>query len=153
MLKIRRPLGRLIFNMGIAIPGKTVFLIETAPRCYNHTKTNTSAYLIGCTRAWHIFLLAWLTKLHIVWKLFRKLKIIFCQNPLVWMTVYIVLGYRMIYQSLYTIPTWASILLFPSLYTPPTLSLLRYLYAGEESRAWFRENCPVLTRLGYWGSK
>ena len=32
MLKIRRPLGRLIFNMGIAIPGKTVFLIATAPR-------------------------------------------------------------------------------------------------------------------------
>ena len=32
MLKIRRPLGRLIFNMGIAIPGKTIFLIETAPR-------------------------------------------------------------------------------------------------------------------------
>ena len=32
MLKIRRPLGRLIFNTGIAIPGKTVFLIETAPR-------------------------------------------------------------------------------------------------------------------------
>ena len=32
MLKIRRPLGRLIFNMEIAIPGKTVFLIETAPR-------------------------------------------------------------------------------------------------------------------------
>ena len=31
MLKIRRPLGRLIFNMGIAIPGKTVILIETAP--------------------------------------------------------------------------------------------------------------------------
>ena len=31
MLKIRRPLGRLIFNMGIAIPGKTFFLIETAP--------------------------------------------------------------------------------------------------------------------------
>ena len=34
MLKIRRPLGRLIFNMGIAIPGKTVFLIETAPWAY-----------------------------------------------------------------------------------------------------------------------
>ena len=31
MLKIRRPNGRLIFNMGIAIPGKTVFLIETPP--------------------------------------------------------------------------------------------------------------------------
>ena len=37
MLKIRRPLGRLIFNMGIAIPGKTVFLIETAPRCHYAT--------------------------------------------------------------------------------------------------------------------
>ena len=41
MLKIRRPLGRLIFNMGIAIPGKTVFLIETAPlfrliQCIHH---------------------------------------------------------------------------------------------------------------------
>ena len=36
MLKIRRPLGRLIFNMGIAIPGKTVFLIETAP--WTHMK-------------------------------------------------------------------------------------------------------------------
>ena len=36
MLKIRRPLGRLIFNMGIAIPGKTVFLIETAPRVQIH---------------------------------------------------------------------------------------------------------------------
>ena len=34
MLKIRRPLGRLIFNMGIAIPGKTVFLIETAPSVF-----------------------------------------------------------------------------------------------------------------------
>ena len=31
MLKIRRLLGRLIFNMGIAIAGKTVILIETAP--------------------------------------------------------------------------------------------------------------------------
>ena len=37
MLKIRRPLGRLIFNMGIAIPGKTVFLIETAPWLRKHT--------------------------------------------------------------------------------------------------------------------
>ena len=42
MLKIRRPLGRLIFNMGIAIPCKTVFLIETAP-CWWHTVTRTSA--------------------------------------------------------------------------------------------------------------
>ena len=33
MLKIRRPLGRLFFNMGIAIPVKTIFLIETAPWC------------------------------------------------------------------------------------------------------------------------
>ena len=40
MLKIRRPLGRLIFNMGIAIPGKTVFLIETAPRWSKNVKVN-----------------------------------------------------------------------------------------------------------------
>ena len=45
MLKIRRPLGRLIFNMGIAIPGKTVFLIETAPW------TAPSHYLNQC---WNI---------------------------------------------------------------------------------------------------
>ena len=30
--RFSKPLGRLIFNIGIAIPGKTVFLIETAPR-------------------------------------------------------------------------------------------------------------------------
>ena len=35
MLKIRRPTGRLIFNMGIPIPGKTVFYIETGPRYQN----------------------------------------------------------------------------------------------------------------------
>ena len=35
MLKIRRPNGRLIFNMGIAIPSKTVFLIETAPSLWH----------------------------------------------------------------------------------------------------------------------
>ena len=34
MLKIRRPTGRLIFNMGIPIPGKTVFYIETGPRWF-----------------------------------------------------------------------------------------------------------------------
>ena len=51
MLKIRRPLGRLIFNMGIATPGKTVFLIETAPWCpeflniYTHPM-NTKWYLV-----------------------------------------------------------------------------------------------------------
>ena len=30
-VKDKTAVGRLIFNMGIAIPGKTVFLIETAP--------------------------------------------------------------------------------------------------------------------------
>ena len=39
MLKIRRPLGRLIFNTGIAIPGKTAFLIETAPDLYRTYET------------------------------------------------------------------------------------------------------------------
>ena len=45
MLKIRRPLGRLIFNMGIAIPGKTVFLIETAP-CKIRTVVFRESFLI-----------------------------------------------------------------------------------------------------------
>ena len=40
MLKIRRPTGRLIFNMGIPIPGKTVFLIETGSWCHRvHSDT------------------------------------------------------------------------------------------------------------------
>ena len=43
MLKIRRPLGRLIFNMGIATPGKTVFLIETAPWSFQENYVNTMA--------------------------------------------------------------------------------------------------------------
>ena len=47
MLKIRRPLGRLIFNMGIAIPGKTVFLIETAP-CFHEL-------LEKCWKKWEIW--------------------------------------------------------------------------------------------------
>ena len=46
MLKIRRPLGRLIFNMGISTPGKTVFLIETAPWAPNFTRT------VSC-KAWN----------------------------------------------------------------------------------------------------
>ena len=40
MLKIRRTLGRHIFNMGTAIPGKTVFLIETAPSIYLSAEAN-----------------------------------------------------------------------------------------------------------------
>ena len=46
MLKIRRPLGRLIFNMGIAIPGKTVFLIETAPRSISLHALHTSDFQV-----------------------------------------------------------------------------------------------------------
>ena len=46
MLKIRRPLGRLIFNMVIAIPGKTVFLIEMAPWVLSRFETDTGWYSI-----------------------------------------------------------------------------------------------------------
>ena len=62
MLKIRRPVGRLIFNMGIAIPSKTVFLIETAP-------WSKCAYSICCSNVTSrhscrtsLFLLIWLPK-------------------------------------------------------------------------------------------
>ena len=47
MLKIRRPLGRLIFNMGIAIPSETVFLIETAPRLTTKHKSYEYAFKRG----------------------------------------------------------------------------------------------------------
>ena len=40
VLKIRRPTGRLIFNMGIPIPGKTVFYIETGPWCHGDPDCN-----------------------------------------------------------------------------------------------------------------
>ena len=55
MLKIRRPLGRLIFNMGIAIPGKTVFLIETAP-CIPELAglPNTDPIHLDMTGCWQI---------------------------------------------------------------------------------------------------
>ena len=71
MLKIRRPLGRLIFNMGIAIPGKTVFLIETAPWrqaiIWNNVglldpkeeltvnlSTSTKIFIAKCTSKYHL---------------------------------------------------------------------------------------------------
>ena len=65
MLKIRRPLGRLIFNMGIAIPGKTVFLIETAPRLQVTDllgMQNENFYWAGrfiCFLKWHDFFVDW----------------------------------------------------------------------------------------------
>ena len=60
MLKIRRPLGRLIFNMGIAIPGKTVFLIETAPWSapshYLNQCWNIVNWTLGNKLQWHFIL-------------------------------------------------------------------------------------------------
>ena len=53
MLKIRRSLGRLIFNMGIAIPGKTVFLIETAPRIRNVVTQTTPGYHLHALLLFH----------------------------------------------------------------------------------------------------
>ena len=62
MLKIRRPLGRLIFNMGIAIPGKTVFLIDTAPWIFVTAVQMTAlsqhlnqCWLISDEGSWHSF--------------------------------------------------------------------------------------------------
>ena len=55
MLKIRRPLGRLIFNMGIAIPGKTVFLIETAPRKFFTNTKKHCAYTCNKHSIWRLY--------------------------------------------------------------------------------------------------
>ena len=72
MLKIRRPLGRLIFNMGIAIPGKTVFLIETAPWSIFHCICSISFTMCyhSCVYisapAWNTFSQhSWLFVLHV----------------------------------------------------------------------------------------
>ena len=60
MLKIRRSLGRLIFNMWIAIPGKTVFLIETPPWCglidSSLMRKISKTRLMG---RWHLQMLVW----------------------------------------------------------------------------------------------
>ena len=55
MLKIRRPLGRLIFNMGIAIPGKTVFLIETAPKPLPETNSYKSNFTGNAQDIYHSY--------------------------------------------------------------------------------------------------
>ena len=61
MLKIRRPLGRLIFNMGITIPCKTVFLIERAPRArwigyfsYYEKNATVATWLCEMLSVWSI---------------------------------------------------------------------------------------------------
>ena len=58
MLKIRRPLGCLIFNMGIAIPGKTVFLIEMAPWCFPSLRASNAE--LWC-------FLDWAVKVPLIW--------------------------------------------------------------------------------------
>ena len=48
MLNIRRPHNRLIFNMGIAIPGKDRLYIATGTRTPNYfINTNTVSFRIG----------------------------------------------------------------------------------------------------------
>ena len=72
MLKIRRPLGRLIFNMGIAIPGKTVFLIETPPWTWpkvNHYEF--TAKKMAWNKLW------WNLKIS---HIFNKMEIFFCSH-------------------------------------------------------------------------
>ena len=76
MLKIRRPLGRLIFNMGITIPGKTVFLIETAPR-YGPPSSKPSAMLSVIvyteTLEWALKICLWNVLIDVIkWKYFHR---------------------------------------------------------------------------------
>ena len=62
-VKDKTAVKRLIFNMGIAIPGKTVFLIETAPRTHfihfilpSHMQRNKSICLPSYSGPpWSIF--------------------------------------------------------------------------------------------------
>ena len=72
MLKIRRPLGRLIFNMGIAIPGKTVFLIETAPRTLSWYQDHLSYIGISHDEDEIIIFIMWISKL-VRWQLYIEM--------------------------------------------------------------------------------
>ena len=58
MLKIRRPTGRLIFNMGIPIPGKTVFYIETGPWYQPKLHSATIPYImVHSVEEWRNFVM------------------------------------------------------------------------------------------------
>ena len=81
MLKIRRPLGRLIFNMGIAIPGKTVFLIETAPWSFCLWVV---AKMANDTLCFNI------RKMHVL----RKYKMMKCIPFLTWVSCFIFLSVK-----------------------------------------------------------
>ena len=48
MLKIRRSRNRLIFNLGILIPGKTVFIFKRAQITCSHKFTFRVETLVGC---------------------------------------------------------------------------------------------------------
>ena len=72
MLKIRRPLGRLIFNMGIAIPGKTVFLIETAPRTLSWYQDHLSYIGIYHDEDEIVIFIMWISKL-VRWQLYIEM--------------------------------------------------------------------------------
>ena len=81
MLKIRRPLGRLIFNMGIAIPGKTVFLIETAPRYLRYLcDGNTMVKIRQSCHTWPNVELFWCWRWNI-WALVIKYHACWCTVP------------------------------------------------------------------------
>ena len=49
-VKDKTAVRRLIFNMGIAIPGKTVFLIETAPRSHTSDMRASTRFSVSSLR-------------------------------------------------------------------------------------------------------
>ena len=82
MLKIRRPTGRLIFNMGIPIPGKTVFLIETGPwwhQAVTVTWTNIDFSLVSFCVIYMKAILQWMPKL-----IFCIMSLKFIISKLIW---------------------------------------------------------------------
>ena len=88
MLKIRRPLGCLIFNMGIAIPGKTVFLIETAPWSPNHARFYQDIISVRWSRKLDtlIQIQSWLTNVDVVIRLLLPVCFtFFISNKVLWL--------------------------------------------------------------------
>ena len=99
MLKIRRPVGRLIFNMGIAIPSKTVFLIETAPRLLSIRYQDIISIIAGivliallginfsenCTKLLNCHSRKWMWKCYLqMWIFCLSLNVKFLQRTILW---------------------------------------------------------------------
>ena len=105
MLKIRRPLGRLIFNMGIAIPGKTVFLIETAPRLMYHLILGMAVFSRKYIKTKCKLIHLWNTIAVYVYNTINELRIVCTHDSKMW-EFHLSSHWWVVWQQMGTIVKW-----------------------------------------------